>query len=415
MDLMTSTIHHGPQLLRLSSSLQFPPVLCTSSCLIILHRRYLHHEEEAASRHSKLLDARVRQEEDARKAVAAMQASARDTKGGNDKVLKQARQKQEKMARIGLFREDGRRFKLQSLATLDDESVLLPDKVEAKRGARDDHFEFPDPNDGGALRTVAAPDSPLVEFRDAALGYSGANPVISRLTQHICMGSRIAVVGSNGAGKTTLLRTIIGEMPVVAGSVTRVAGTRIAYVSQLCDFPPDVMQSSPAAHLQATFSTSEVEARSRLGRFGITGSTAMLPMALLSGGQRARVLFTQVTWNHPHLIVLDEPTNHLDVGALRALAAALNDFKGAVVLVSHNASFCCSFCRDLWIVKKGTVSCKRGDDTPFSELFSDYAASLSRSGAAAVSRAKTESILRSQASLKTVPKQSGGVTRSSMF
>ena len=141
----------------------------------------------------------------------------------------------------------------------------------------------------------------------------------------------------------------------------------------------------------------------------------MLPMALLSGGQRARVLFTQVTWNHPHLIVLDEPTNHLDVGALRALAAALNDFKGAVVLVSHNASFCCSFCRDLWIVKKGTVSCKRGDDTPFSELFSDYAASLSRSGAAAVSRAKTESILRSQASIKTVPKQSGGVARSSMF
>jgi len=199
MDLMTSTIHHGPQLLRLSSSLQFPPVLCASSCLITFYCRYLHHEEEAASRHSKLLDARVRQEEDARKAVASMQASARDTKGGNDKVLKQARQKQEKMARIGLFREDGRRFKLQSLATLDDESVLLPDKVEAKRGARDDHFEFPDPNDGGALRTVAAPDSPLVEFRDAALGYSGANPVISHLTQHICMGSRIAVVGSNNS------------------------------------------------------------------------------------------------------------------------------------------------------------------------------------------------------------------------
>jgi len=346
-----------------------------------------------------------------------MKASARDTKGGrNDQVLKQAKQKEEKMGRIGLFREDGRRYKLQSLATLDDESVLLPDKVEAKRGARDDHFEFPDPNDGGSLRTVAAAHSPLVEFRDAALGYGGGtSPIISGFTQQICLGSRIAIVGSNGAGKTTLLRSIIGEMPAVAGSITRVAGLRVAYVSQLCDFPPEVLRTSPAAHLQATFSTSEVEARSRLGRFGITGSTAMLPMALLSGGQRARVLFTQVTWNHPHLIVLDEPTNHLDVGATRALAAALSVFKGAVLLVSHNASFCCACCHDLWIVKKGAVSCKRGDDTPFSELFSDYAATLSRSGAAAVSRARTDSIMRAAASLKTAPKQSGSVARSSLF
>lgn len=82
------------------------------------------------------MDARVRQEEDARKAIAAMQASARDVKGGrNDKVLKQARQKQEKISRIGLFREDGRRYKLQSLATFDDDAVLLPDKVEPKSAA----------------------------------------------------------------------------------------------------------------------------------------------------------------------------------------------------------------------------------------------------------------------------------------
>jgi ATPase subunit of ABC transporter with duplicated ATPase domains len=346
-----------------------------------------------------------------------MQASARDVKGGrNDKILKQAKQKQEKMARIGLFREDGRRYKLQSLATLDDASVLLPDKVECIRGVRDDRFEFPDPNEGGALRSVSGPDSLLVDIREASIGLSGASPVISSFTQHICLSSRIAVVGNNGAGKTTLLRSIIGELPPVAGSITRVSGLRVAYVSQLCDFSPDVLRTCAAAHLQATFSVSEVEARSRLGRFGISGSTAMLPMALLSGGQRARVSFTQVTWNQPHLIVLDEPTNHLDIGALRALGAALRDFKGAVVLVSHNASFCCSFCRDLWIVKKGTVCCKRGEETPFPELFSEYAASLSRSSAAAVSRSRAESIQRSQASLKTAPKkESGGVARSSLF
>lgn len=385
--------------------------------LIAPHGRYLLHQEEAASRHSHLLDARVRQEEDARKAIAAMQASARDVKGGrNDKVLKQAKQKQEKMSRIGLFREDGRRYKLQSLATLDDDAVLLPDKVESIRGARDDRFEFPDPNDGGALRSVSGPACPLVEFREATLGISSGITVIYGFTQHICLGSRIAVVGSNGAGKTTLLRSIVGEIPPLAGSITRVSGLRVAYVSQLCDFPPEVLRKSPSAHLQATFSVSEIEARNRLGRFGITGSTAMLPMALLSGGQRARVSFTEVTWNYPHLIVLDEPTNHLDIGALRALGAALSGFKGAVILVSHNASFCCSFCQDLWIVKKGAVCCKRGQETPFPELFGEYAASLSRSSAAAVSRARAERIHRSQASLKTAPtKESGGVARSSLF
>jgi ATP-binding cassette subfamily F protein 3 len=346
-----------------------------------------------------------------------MQASARDTKGGrNDKVLKQAKQKQEKMSRIGLYRDDGRRFKLQSLATMDDDALLLPDKVESVRGARDDRFEFPDPNEGGTVRSLSGPDAPVVEFRDAAVGFSGCSAVISGFTHQICLGSRIAVVGNNGAGKTTLLRSIIGEIPPVAGSITRAPGLRVAYVSQLCDFPPEIMSRSPTAHLQATFSVSEVEARSRLGRFGITGSTALLPLALLSGGQRARVSFTEVTWNHPHLIVLDEPTNHLDIGALRALGAALSSFKGAVVLVSHNASFCCSFCQDLWIVRKGAVCCRRGDETPFPELFSEYAASLSRSSAAAVSRARAESIQRSQASLKVAPrKESGGVARSALF
>jgi ATPase subunit of ABC transporter with duplicated ATPase domains len=363
------------------------------------------------------LDARVRQEDDARKSIAAMHAAARDSKGGrNDKVLKQAKQKQDKMARIGLFREDGRRFKLQSMATFDDDAVLLPDKVEATRGARDDRFDFPDPNEGGVLRSLNGPDCPLVEFRDSALGFSGCSPIISGFTQQICMSSRIAVVGNNGAGKTTLLRSIIGEIPLISGSVTRVSGLRIAYVSQLCEFTPEELRMSPAAHLQAMFSVSEVEARSRLGRFGITGSTALLPMALLSGGQRVRVSFTQVTWSYPHLIVLDEPTNHLDIGALRALGNALHDFKGAVILVSHNASFCCSFCQDLWIVNKGSVCCRRGEDTPFPELFREYAASLSRSSAAAVSRARAERIQRSEASMKTAPrKESGGVARSSLF
>jgi ATPase subunit of ABC transporter with duplicated ATPase domains len=377
----------------------------------------LQHEEEAASRHSHLLDARVRQEDDARKAIAAMHAAARDSKGGrNDKVLKQAKQKQEKMARIGLFREDGRRFKLQSLSTLDDDALRLPEKVEAVRGARDDRFEFPAPDEGGALRSVNDPHCPLVEFREAALGFSGASPIIAGLTQQICLGSRIAVVGSNGAGKTTLLRSIVGEIPLISGSGVRVPGLRIAYVSQLCEFTPEVLRLSPAAHLQALFSVSEVEARSRLGRFGISGSTAMMPMALLSGGQRVRVSFAQVTWNYPHLIVLDEPTNHLDIGALRALGAALGDFKGAVVLVSHNASFCCSFCHDLWIVKKGTVCCRRGQDVPFPELFGEYAASLSRSSAAAVSRARAERIHRAEAPMKTAPKkETGGIARSSLF
>ena len=136
--------------------------------------------------------------------------------------------------------------------------------------------------------------------------------------------------------------------------------------------------------LEDKFHVSELEARSRLGKFGLGGPSALLPMRSLSGGQKTRVSLTAITWDGPHLLVLDEPTNHLDTNALDALAAALRAFEGGVVLVSHNRAFCAAFCKELWVVEKGGVRMMRGEgEDSFPELFSAYTSSvMSRIGGA---------------------------------
>ena len=198
---------------------------------------------------------------------------------------------------------------------------------------------------------------------------------MSGLTAQITLSSRIAVVGDNGAGKTTLLKLLLGELEPLAGTVSRHPLLRCAYVSQHHTeaLAPHLHQTA-TQYLVERFCVSDLEARSRLGRFGLSGDAALVPMQSLSGGQKTRVSLTAITWAGPHLLVLDEPTNHLDTNALNALAAALREFQGGVVLVSHNRAFCAAFCRDLWVVEGGELKMMRGDDedAPFAELFGAY-------------------------------------------
>ena len=122
------------------------------------------------------------------------------------------------------------------------------------------------------------------------------------------------------------------------------------------------------------------EARSRLGKFGITGDEALSPLGSLSGGQRVRVSLTAITWDSPHVLLLDEPTNHLDEASTDALASAVRAFQGAVVAVSHNRSFLAACCSDLWVAEEGQVLVFRSDShADFPALFQDYTATIAQS------------------------------------
>eukprot|EP00942_MAST-04A_sp_MAST-4A-sp1_P011805 g11805.t1 len=120
---------------------------------------------------------------------------------------------------------------------------------------------------------------------------------------------------------------------------------------------------------------SLMEARSHLGSFGLAGHLALQPVRLLSGGQKARLALAVVMWKKPHILILDEPTNHLDMDSLRALAIGLNDFQGAVLLVSHNQSFLSSISHELWSLDGGKVKVKVGierNKESFNDLLNEY-------------------------------------------
>jgi len=125
------------------------------------------------------------------------------------------------------------------------------------------------------------------------------------------------------------------------------------------------------------FQVTELQARSSLGKFGISGPAAVSPLRTLSGGQRVRVSFAYVTWRHPQVLLLDEPTNHLDIGGIRALSEAIKAYEGGVVIVSHNRAFCNACCNKLWVAGGGAVRVSEcSEEAPFHELFSGYAQSV---------------------------------------
>eukprot|EP00915_Cephaloidophora_sp_WS-2016_P008782 GHVH01012303.1.p1 GENE.GHVH01012303.1~~GHVH01012303.1.p1 ORF type:complete len:757 (-),score=134.38 GHVH01012303.1:65-2335(-) len=155
--------------------------------------------------------------------------------------------------------------------------------------------------------------------------------------------SRVAVCGSNGSGKSTLLKQLTGDLPVIGldANYVRNPKLKIGYFGQHHVEALD-MSLNAVSSLVMRYSTDQepipdLEARSFLGRFGITGSLALEPLFILSGGQKSRVALALMAYDRPHLLILDEPTNHLDLEAVQSLIGALNDFDGGVVVVSHDA------------------------------------------------------------------------------
>ena len=187
-------------------------------------------------------------------------------------------------------------------------------------------FDFPSPKE---LRP------PLITLDLAAVGYDD-KPILQRLNLRIDPDERLALLGRNGNGKTTLARLLAAQLAPMAGEMNASGRMKVGYFTQ---YQVEELASgdTPLEHLTRVMAGATPAAvRAQLGRFGFSGSRATTRVGQLSGGERARLALALITRDAPHLLILDEPTNHLDVDAREALVQALNDFDGAVILISHD-------------------------------------------------------------------------------
>ena len=188
-------------------------------------------------------------------------------------------------------------------------------------------FAFPNP-------TELKP--PLITLDFAAVGYTEDNPVLRRLNLRIDPDDRIALLGRNGNGKTTLARLLAAQLSPMEGEMHASGKMKTGYFTQY-QVEELAGDDSPLEHMTRVMDGKPPAAvRAQLGRFGFSGDRATQKVSKLSGGERARLALALITRDAPHLLILDEPTNHLDVDAREALVQALNDFEGAVILISHD-------------------------------------------------------------------------------
>ncbi len=202
---------------------------------------------------------------------------------------------------------------------------------------------------------------PIIATDEVDVGYEPGHPVLSNLTLRIDNDDRIALLGANGNGKSTLVKLLAGRLAPMHGNVTRASTLRIGYFAQhqLDELNPE---ASPYDHVRDLMPDApEAKVRARVGSIGFSGLAANNAVKTLSGGEKARLLMGLATFAAPHLVILDEPTNHLDIDSRAALIEAVNDFPGAVILVSHDR-YLLEACVDrLWLVQHGGVRPFDGD------------------------------------------------------
>ncbi len=225
-------------------------------------------------------------------------------------------------------------------------------------------FEFKEP---------ANLPNPMLAISDASFGYvdkdGNATTILRGVNRSVLAGQRIGILGANGQGKSTLVKTIARTMRPLSGSVTEGKGLNIGYFAQQ---ELDVLRpaENPLEHMirlakelgpDLKQPSREQDLRSYLGTFNFTGDMVKQAVGTMSGGEKARLVLAMIVWQRPNLLLLDEPTNHLDLATREALAMALNDFDGTVMLVSHDRALLRSVCEDFWMVGRGVVGPFDGD------------------------------------------------------
>ncbi|WMR32709.1 ATP-binding cassette domain-containing protein, partial [Metapseudomonas otitidis] len=215
--------------------------------------------------------------------------------------------------------------------------------------------------------------SPLLDVSEGQLGY-GDKVVLQQVKLQLAPGARIGLLGPNGAGKSTLIKTLSGELAPVAGRLARGENLAIGYFAQhqLDSLDP---KASPLLHLQRIAPAErEQTLRDFLGGFDFRGDRCDEPVLNFSGGEKARLALALIAWQKPNLLLLDEPTNHLDLEMRLALTMALQEFAGAVLVVSHDRHLLKSTTDEFLLVADGRIQPFDGDLDDYARWLVDYRA-----------------------------------------
>ncbi|MCB8770177.1 ATP-binding cassette domain-containing protein [Acinetobacter soli] len=212
-----------------------------------------------------------------------------------------------------------------------------------------------------SFREPSKMSSPLLALEHADIGY-GDKLIVTNVNLQITPTSRIGLLGMNGAGKSTLIKSLVGDLALLRG--TRYA-SELLNIGYFAQHQMDALDGAASPMLQlsriADKKISEATLRAFLGSFGFSGERMDTPSESFSGGERARLALALIVWQRPNVLILDEPTNHLDLDMRHALTMALQDFEGAVVLVSHERQLIASVCDELILVHAGNSRDFDGD------------------------------------------------------
>src|SRR6266446_452948 len=272
---------------------------------------------------------------------------------------KQAAQRRHMQAFVDRFRYKASKAR-QAQSRLKALAKMQPIVAVSER--RTETFDFPTPEE-------LAP--PLIVLDEVDVGYAPDRPVLRKLDLRLDMDDRIALLGVNGNGKSTMVKLLAGRLAPLAGSMRRSPKLKVGYFAQHQQDELD-LTATPLQLMQRLRPLGNDESRrAQLARFGIGVGKADTRVAQLSGGEKARLLFALMTHEKPHVLLLDEPTNHLDVDAREALVQALNDYEGAVVLVSHDPHLIELTADRLWLVAEGRCQGYEGDLEDYRRLLLD--------------------------------------------
>jgi ATP-binding cassette subfamily F protein 3 len=221
---------------------------------------------------------------------------------------------------------------------------------------------------------------PIIAVDDVSVGYDPKRPVLNRVTLRIDTDDRIALLGANGNGKSTLVKLLANRLSPFSGKITRAEKLSVGYFAQH-QVDELNLDGSPYDHVRRLMPDApESKVRGRTGFMGFSGNAGDTLVRNLSGGEKARLLLGLATFSGPNMIILDEPTNHLDIDSRAALAEAINEFPGAVIMVSHDRYLIEACADQLWVVADRSVTNYDGD-------LDDYRRTvLSARGARAASR-----------------------------
>ncbi len=223
------------------------------------------------------------------------------------------------------------------------------------------------------LPSPAKPLSPpIIAMDEASVGYGGA-PVLRRLSLNIAEDDRIGLLGSNGNGKSTFAKLVAGRLQAQSGVVRRSAKLEVGFFAQHQIDELDEKATPYQCVAGLMRAATEAKIRARCAQFGFPNVKADTKVAQLSGGEKARLLMGLASFNGPHLLILDEPTNHLDIDSRAALIEAINDFAGAIILVSHDRHLLEACADRLWLVADGAVAPFDGDIDDYRKYVLDRA------------------------------------------